>query len=125
MNIYKLLLLTIPVCLIMACSHDKKEDLARTWQVSDIETEAELADSIKNAMLLSSTMQFTDDGHYTTSGGIGADQGTYTLDEEGKTLSTISLAGRNSDVYTIEDLDDEKLILSRKGTTIICKAVPR
>jgi hypothetical protein len=110
-------------CIVIACGQDKKEAIAKTWQVSDIETETDLVDSIKNAMLLSSTMQFTEDGHYTTSGGIGADQGTYTLDEEGKTLSTISSAGKNSDVYTIDDLDKEKLVLSRKGTTITCTAV--
>ncbi|MBC8053710.1 MAG: lipocalin family protein [Sphingobacteriaceae bacterium] len=123
MNYLKLLSLALISVAAISCSRDKKEELAKTWQVSDIETETELVDSIKNAMLLSSTMQFTEDGHYTTSGGIGADQGTYTLDEEGKTLSTISLAGRNSDVYTIEELDKEKLVLSRKGSTITCKAV--
>jgi hypothetical protein len=123
MNYLKSLSITLSVCLIISCSQDKKDELAKTWQISDIETETELADSIKKAMLLSSTLQFTEDGHYTSSGGIGADQGTYTVDKEGKTLSTISSAGRNSDVYTIEDLDKEKLVLTRKGTTITCTAV--
>lgn len=123
MKTLKFLSICLTVWLLSACGHDPKDDISKTWQVSDIETETELVDSIKNAMLLSSTMQFTEDGHYTTSGGIGADQGTYTLDEAGKTLSTISSAGKNSDVYTIEDLDKDKLVLSRKGSTITCTAV--
>jgi hypothetical protein len=109
--------------LITACGSDTKKELAQTWQVTDIKTENKIADNIKTAMLQNSTMQFTEDGHYTSSGGIGADQGTYTLDQEGETLSTISSAGRNSDVYTIKDLDSEKLVLKRGNTTITCTAV--
>lgn len=112
----------LTVVFLPSCGN-KKNDLVKTWQVSDIDTETDLADSIKTAMLSNSTFQFTEDGHYTSSGGIGADQGTYTLDEEGKTLSTISSAGRNSDVYTIEKLNDEKLVLDRNGTTISCTAI--
>ncbi|MBC7912700.1 MAG: hypothetical protein H7Y07_01120 [Pyrinomonadaceae bacterium] len=120
MNYLKSLFASILICSLAACGGDKKNELAKTWLVSDIETETKLVDSVKSAMLLSSTMQFTEDGHYTSSGGIGADQGTYTLDEKGETLSTISSAGRNSDVYIIEDLDKEKLVLNRNGTTITC-----
>jgi hypothetical protein len=109
--------------LLSSCSRDVKEEIAKKWQLSDIETENKLTDSLKDAILLSSTFQFTEDGHYTTSGGIGADQGSYTLDKEGKTLSTISSAGRNSDVYTIKDLDDDKLILFSNGRTITLSAV--
>lgn len=124
MNTIRSLLLALIVCLLISCSQDRRAALAKTWQVSDIETEDELDDSIKHAMLLSSTLKFTEDGQYTSSGGIGADQGTYTLDEEGRTLSTISSAGRSSDVYTIEDLEKDKLVLKRNGTTITCTAIP-
>ncbi|MBC7916155.1 MAG: hypothetical protein H7Y07_18780 [Pyrinomonadaceae bacterium] len=123
MKSFKLLFVLSIIFIIAACSHDKKDELIKTWQVSDIETETDLVDSIKRAMLLSSTMQFTEDGHYTSSGGIGADQGTFTLDKEGKTLSTISTAGRSSDVYTINDLDSDKLVLVRGQTKITLNAV--
>ena len=121
----KSLILILAAFFIIACggNKNKKETLAKAWQVSDIQTESEIADSVKNAMLLSSTLKFTEEGHYTASGGIGADQGTYTLDEEGKILSTISSAGKNSNVYTIEDLEENKLVLKNNGTTIICSAI--
>jgi hypothetical protein len=109
--------------IFLSCNNNKEDALAKTWQVSDIETNTDLEDSVKRAMLLSSTMSFTKDGHYTSSGGIGADQGTFTLDEEGKILSTISTAGRSSDVYTIKDLDKEKLVLTRGETTITLKTM--
>ncbi len=119
-----LIIISTLICLFfISCGTDTSEALAKTWQVSDIETETDLADSVKTAMLLSSTMQFTKDGKYTFSGGIGADQGTYSLDENGKTLSTISTAGKNSDVYLIEDLDSDKLVLNKNGTKITCKAL--
>jgi hypothetical protein len=117
------LYMAIIITLLSSCGRDTKKEIAKTWQLSDIKTETELTDSLKEAILLSSTFQFTEDGHYTTSGGFGADQGTYTLDEEGKTLSTISSAGRNSDVYTIKDLDDDKLVLFSNGRTITLTAV--
>ena len=117
------LCISIIATLLSSCSRDVKEEIAKKWQLSDIETETKLTDSLKDAILLSSTFQFTEDGHYTTSGGIGADQGTYTLDKEGKTLSTISSTGRNSDVYTIKDLDDDKLVLFSNGRTITLSAV--
>ncbi|HEY0054453.1 MAG TPA: lipocalin family protein [Pedobacter sp.] len=120
---YLFILTTIICSFLISCGTDTSEALSKTWQVSDIETETDLADSVKSAMLLSSTMQFTKDGKYTTSGGIGADQGTYSLDENGKTLSTISTAGKNSDVYLIEDLDSDKLVLNKNGTKITCKAL--
>jgi hypothetical protein len=111
------------ILLVTACGGDKKESLARTWQVSNIETESELVDSVKNAMLMSSTLQFTENGEYLSSGGIGVDQGTYTIDEDGKTLSTVSSAGRNDAVYTIEELDEDELVLTTRGTTFTCKPV--
>ncbi|MEJ6979139.1 lipocalin family protein [Pedobacter sp. P351] len=111
------------VSFMYSCGQDTKNEIAKTWQLNDIETETKLVDSIKRAILLSSTFQFSEDGHYTSSGGIGADQGTYTLDKEGKILSTISSAGRNSDVYTIKDLDKDKLVLSSRGTTLNFSAV--
>lgn len=114
---------TILVCFLVSCGGNAKKDLATTWQLSDYEIKGDQNDSVKNAMLLGSTIRFTEDGHYTSSGGIGADQGTYTLDEEGKTLSTISSAGKKSNVYTIDDLDTEKLVLSSGGTTITCTAI--
>lgn len=109
--------------LLFSCKRDTKEEIAKTWQLNNIQTETELVDSVKKSILLSSTFQFTEDGHYTSSGGIGADQGTYTIDEDGKTLSTISSAGRNSDVYTIKDLDKDKLVLYSRGTTLNFSAV--
>jgi hypothetical protein len=118
-----LIILLAVVCLFSSCGTDTSEVIAKTWQVSDIETETDLADSVKTAILLSSTMQFTKDGKYTSSGGIGVDQGTYTLDENGKTLSTISTAGKNSDVYLIEDIDNDELVLNKNGTRITCKAL--
>jgi hypothetical protein len=117
------LYIALIVTLLSSCGRDAKKEIAKTWQLSDIETETELTDSLKEAILLSSTFQFTEDGRYTTSGGIGADQGTYTLDEEGETLSTISSAGRNSDVYSIKDLDEDKLVLFSNGRTITLTAI--
>jgi len=117
-------LLFIPLALFFfaSCSSNAKKELVGTWRISEIETSTKLPDSVKNAMLMNAQMQFTEDGKYSSSGGVGVDQGTYTVDEEGKNLSTISQAGRNNEVYTIEKLNDKKLVLKTHGTTVTMEA---
>lgn len=124
MKHFRVFSISVLVCLLLfSCGGKKGADLANTWQVTSIETEADLPDSLKNAMIANSKMVFTKDGAYTTTGGIGADQGTYTLDEEVKNLSTVSTAGKSSEVYTISKLDKDNLILINKGNTVTCIAV--
>lgn len=106
--------------MLVACKQNGTKQLAKTWQVTDIKTAEKLPDSLKTKMLANSQMIFTEDGHYNTSGGIGVDQGTYTLDKDNKNLSTISAAGKTNDVYTIDKLSDTELILKNSGNTVTC-----
>ena len=124
MKYFKLLGLILMVSLfVSSCGGNKTAELAKTWQVTSIETETNLPDSMRNAMIANSKMAFTKDGGYTTMGGIGADQGSYTVDEDVKNLSTVSSAGKSSEVYTISKLDNDNLILINKGNTVTCIAV--
>lgn len=124
MKHFKLLGLTFLLGLfLISCGGKKADDLAKTWQVTAIETESDLPDSLRNAMIANSKLAFTKDGGYTTTGGIGADQGTYTLDEDVQILSTVSTAGKSSEVYTISKLDKDNLTLINRGNTVTCIAV--
>lgn len=107
---------------LFGCNNDKKEHLINTWTVTDIETATSLEDTVKTKMLLNSEMVFTKDGQYRSSGGIGVDEGTYTLDKDEKNLSTISSAGKGNSVYVIEKLSEEDLVLNNNGNTVTCKA---
>ena len=118
----------IMVCLFISaamfsCGKKPQEQLAKTWQVNAVETETKLPESVKNAIIANSKMTFTKDGKYTTTGGIGADQGTYVLDESGKNISTTSTAGKSNEQYVIKKLDNDKLELTNKGNTVTCSAV--
>lgn len=106
--------------MLVACKQNANKQLAKTWQVSDIKTAVKLPDSLKTKMLANSQMVFTDNGHYNTSGGIGVDQGTYTLDKDNENLSTISAAGKSNEVYNIDKLSDTELILKSSGNTFTC-----
>lgn len=112
--------ITILGFMLVACKQNGTKQLAKTWQVSDIKTAVKLPDTLKTKMLNGSQMIFTADGHYNTSGGIGVDQGTYTLDKDNKNLSTISSAGKTNQVYTIDNLSDTELKLKNSGNTITC-----
>lgn len=109
--------------MLVACKQNATKQIAKTWQVSDIKTSVRLPDSLKTKMLYGSQMVFTTDGHYSTAGGIGVDQGTYTIDKDNKDLSTISAAGKSNQVYTIDELSDTKLVLKYSGNTVTCTAV--
>lgn len=106
--------------MLVACKQNATKQLAKTWQVSNIENAVKLQDSIKTKMLAGSQMVFTKDGNYNTTGGIGVDQGTYTLDKDNKNLSTISEAGKSNQVYNIDKLSDTELVLKNSGNTITC-----
>jgi hypothetical protein len=109
--------------MLVGCKGNTNKQLAKTWQVSDIKAAVKLPDSLKTKMLSNSQMIFTADGHYNTAGGIGVDQGTYTLDKDNKNLSTISAAGKSNEVYTIDKISDTELILKNSGNTVTCTAV--
>ncbi len=117
------LLVVISAFMLVACKNNSTKQLAKTWQVSNIKTVVKLPDSLKAKMLSNSQMIFTADGHYNMGGGIGVDQGTYTLDKDNKNLSTISQAGKSSQVYTIDKLSDTELILKNSGNTVTCTAI--
>ena len=113
-----LLAITVLGFMLVACKQNGTKQLAKTWQVSDIKTAVKLPDSLKTKMLNGSQVIFTEDGHYNMAGGIGVDQGTYTLDKDNKNLSTISAAGKTNQVYTIDNLSDTKLVLKNSGNTM-------
>ncbi|WP_342648096.1 hypothetical protein [Mucilaginibacter sp. CSA2-8R] len=116
------------VCLLfsaamVSCGKKPQEELVKTWQVNGVETETKLPESVKNAIIANSKLTFTKDGKYTTTGGIGADQGTYVLDSDGKNLSTTSTAGKSNEQYAVKKLDKDNLVLINKGNTVTCIAV--
>ncbi|RYE23267.1 MAG: hypothetical protein EOP45_07045 [Sphingobacteriaceae bacterium] len=106
--------------MLVACKQNTTKQLAKTWTVSDIVTVTDLPDSVKTKMLAGSQMVFTADGKYSTAGGIGVDQGSYTLDKENKNLSTTSEAGKTNQVYAIDKLSDTELVLKNSGNTVSC-----
>ena len=88
--------------ILFSCGKSHTEELARTWTVTEIETQTSLPDSVQAKMISNSVMVFTKDGRYNSNGGIGADQGTYSIDKEGKNLSTVSEAGKGNQFYSID-----------------------
>ena len=110
--------LCLTLLMLTSCSENPSKKLINTWSVTNIETTTPLADSLKAQLLSGSEMAFTSDGHYKVVGGIGVDEGTYTVDKEAKNLSTISAAGQSNSSYTIQTLTDDNLVLNNNGNTV-------
>ena len=104
--------------ILTSCGKNHVKQLARTWQVSNIETTIALPDSVKTKMISDSQLVFTKDGRYSSSGEIGVDKGTYNLDKDGKFLTTISEVGKGNAVYTVDKLSDDELVITNNGNTV-------
>jgi hypothetical protein len=124
MNNFKKISLCLLLCMFFfACGKNPQDELIKSWQVNGIKTAVDVPQSVKNDMIANSKMTFTKDGKYSTTGGIGADQGTYTLDKDGKNLATTSTAGKSNEIYVIKKLDKDNLVLTNKGNTVTCIAI--
>jgi hypothetical protein len=117
------LLLCLIMVMLSSCGRKAADKIAKSWLVTDIKTGSALPESLKTKMLAGSEMVFTADGRYNTTGGIGVDQGKYTLDKDEKTLSTISSAGKQNAVYTIDKLSNDELVLKNSSNTVTCKSL--
>lgn len=121
MKTLKLLCLCLTLLVFASCAKKSTDKIAGNWTVTNIETSTQLADSTQMELMSGSKMNFTKDGKYTTSGGIGADEGTYTIDKDDKNLTTTSSAGRSNANYEIQKLTENELVLSNNGNTVHLK----
>jgi hypothetical protein len=111
------------VALLIASCGKKPQDLlsAKTWKATslDVKGSTPLSDSLKNAIMSTSSFQFMKDGSYVVNMGR-EDKGTYTLDKEGKTMTTKSTNGGSDGSYTIVELTADKLVMEDNTAKITC-----
>jgi flagellar basal body rod protein FlgG len=122
-RIIVLLLLTSFV--FIGCKDKPKDLLVKKWRVTDISIPGQvLPDSIKNN-IKQGTMEFTKDGKLSLTGmGMGGDKsGTYTLSEDGKTLTVVT--NGQSEVNDVTELSKSKLVIHDKANNSTLTAEPR
>lgn len=109
---------------VVGCNSGKPKDLIiNKWKISDINIpNTPMPDSIKQE-LMKGTMEFTKDGTMSLTG-MGNDQsGTYSVSEDGKTLTTVS--NGKTEASEINELTKTKLVITDKTNGAKLTAVPR
>lgn len=104
-------LVLLSASIFISCKSSKPKDLiVNKWRIIDVSVPGmTMPDSIKN-QLMQGTMEFTKDGKLLLSG-MGNDQsGTYTISDDGKTLTVVS-NGR-TETNKIDELTKSKLVIT-------------
>ena len=117
------LLLIVSVVFISCKSNKPKDLIVNKWRITDMTTAGEqMPDSLK-AKMMQGTMEFTKDGKIMLTG-MGDDQsGTYTLSDDGKTL-TVTVSG-HPETDDVNELSSSKLVITDKAQGGKLTAVPR
>ncbi len=118
-------LFLLAAAVFVGCKSNPKDLLVNKWKVTDMSMPGQaMTEDVKSAMS-QGTMEFTKDGKMTITGmGTGNDQsGTYTLSEDGKTLSVVT--NGKTDVNSVAELSKTKLSIKNNTTGGTLTAVPK
>ena len=112
-KLFALVLLVAIVALASCKSKSAKELIVNKWKVTNIDgAPSDMTDSMKNVVYATATMEFTRDGKFISTGMGPAKNGTYSLSNDGKTLSTTDDGSTIADVLNVEEISDSKLIVN-------------
>ena len=112
-KLFASVLLLALVAMVSCKSKSAKELIVNKWKVTNIDgAPADMTDSMKNVVYASATMEFTKDGKFISSGMGPSKSGTYSLSDDGKTLSTTDEGSTIADVLTVEEISDNKMVVN-------------
>ena len=109
-------LIGVMILVLSACKTNPKDALARKWKITDMSSPMINAEMKAAVLSENNTIEFTKDGKYVAwSKGAENDKGSYTLSEDSKTLTTTGATGGQSQVITIKELTDDKMVGDMQG----------
>jgi len=102
----------------VSCKGKPKDMIVNKWKATDISggDMGSMPDSLKKSMISGISIEFTKDGKYMANTGSSSDNGTYTLAEDGKSLS---MTGKNgtAEESTVEEITKSKLVIVDKASS--------
>lgn len=119
MKQFFLTVMSVIVLGFTACKTSPKDALARKWKATDAAGPMITPDMKKMLIGEQSTIEFMKDGKYAAwSKGKENDKGTYSLSEDGKTLTTKSENTKREEAITVKELTNDKMVGEMQGITI-------
>ena len=111
-KLFRLFLLVTTISMVSCKSKSAKELIVNKWKVTNIEEAGSgMSDSIKNVIYATATMEFTNDGKFISSGMGPTKNGSYTISDDGKTLTSTDEGSTTPDILTIEEISSGKMII--------------
>ena len=112
-KLFASVLLVAIVAMVSCKSKSAKELIVNKWKVTNIDgAPSDMTDSMKNVVYATATMEFTKDGKFISSGMGPSKNGSYSLSDDGKTLSTTDEGSTIADVLTVEEISDSKMVVN-------------
>ena len=87
--------------------------LAKKWR--PVAINEPLSDSLKNELFAKTIIEFTKDGRYTIDGLQRNDTGTYSLSDNGKTLTVTSRVKSKVTEISIDTITNDKIVFTTKA----------
>jgi hypothetical protein len=101
----------------VSCKGKPKDMIVNKWKATDLSggSLGSIPDSIKKSLVSSVSIEFTKDGKYSAASGSSTDNGTYTVSEDGKSISMTGASGK-AEESSIEEITKSKLVIIDKAS---------
>jgi hypothetical protein len=110
--------ITIMLFALMSCKTGPKDMLTKKWKATDVSAPGITPEQKTKFLQNNLTLEFTKDGKYNaTMSGNPDDKGTYTLSEDGKTITMVS-QNEGSNPLPVKELTKEKLVTNIMGADV-------
>ena len=125
-KLFAAVLLLTTVAMVSCKSKTAKDLIVNKWKVTNISGSqaAQMSDSVKTQIYSTATMEFTKDGKFVSAGMGPTKGGTYSLSEDGKTLTTTDEGSSTPDILAIDEISKDKMVVEdKKGEMKVTFAV--
>ncbi len=103
---------------LMSCKTSPKDILAKKWKPTDVSGPMISADMKSKILAGDNSMEFMKDGKYSNiTDGKADDKGTYTLSEDGKTI-TLNSEKAGAQAISVKELTKDRMVGEMMGTSI-------
>ncbi|MES2777978.1 MAG: lipocalin family protein [Bacteroidota bacterium] len=111
-------ILLVSAMAFVSCKGKPKDMIVNKWKATDMSggMMGSVPDSVKKNMISTISIEFTKDGKYMAATGTSTDNGTYSLSDDGKSL-TMTANGGKVEESTVEEITKSKLVIVDKASS--------
>ena len=115
-KLFTAVVLVAGITMVSCKNKSPKELIVNKWKVTSISgTQATaMPDSVKTQIYSSAVMEFTKDGKFMTTGFGSSKGGTYSVSDDGKTLTSTDDGSSTPDILSILEISKDKMIIEDK-----------